>query len=44
MVSGEFILCSGGWWWVMVALFWLMFGLFWIIVGGGGFILVNSGW
>ena len=29
---------------MMVALFWLMFGLFWIIVGGGGFILVNSGW
>ena len=43
MVSGEFILYSGGWWWVIVALFWLVFGLFWIMVGGGGFILVSSG-
>ena len=29
---------------MMVGLFWLVLGLFRVVVGGGGFILVSSGW
>ena len=43
VVRGEFILRSGGCWWMMVDLFWLVLDLFWVVVGRGGFILVSSG-
>ena len=44
VLGGEFILGSGGEWWIMVGLFWLVLGLFWVMVGGGAFILVSSDW
>ena len=28
VVDGGFILCSNGWWWMMVGLLWLVLGLF----------------
>ena len=44
VVRGEFILRSGGCWWMMVDLFWLVLDLFWLVVANDGFILGDGGW
>ena len=38
--SGRYILCGGGWWWVVLG----GAGCWWVKVGGGEYICTDGGW